>query len=52
MPPLTVSQAWDWFTRPSEFLVESINVHITGICGTCRERDIRNGVASKGNKTV
>ena len=52
MPPLTLSQAWDWLTRPSDFLVESINVHITGICGPCREKDDRNGVASKGDRAV
>jgi Fur family ferric uptake transcriptional regulator len=52
MPPLTLSQAWDWLTRPSDFLVESLNVYITGICGPCRERDNRNGVASERNTTV
>jgi len=52
MPPLTLSQAWDWLTRPSDFSVESINVHITGICGPCREKDDRNGVASKGDRAV
>ena len=50
MPPLTLSQAWDWLTRPYNFSVESINVHITGICGPCRERDNRNDVASKGGE--
>jgi len=52
MPPLTVSQALDWLTRPYNFSVESISVHITGICGPCRERDDRNGVASKGDGAV
>ena len=52
MPPLTLSQAWDWLTRPFNFSVESINVHITGICGPCRERDDRNGVASKAGNAV
>jgi Fur family ferric uptake transcriptional regulator len=48
MPPLTLSQAWDWFTRPYNFSVESINVHIAGVCGRCREEDNRKQVASKG----
>ncbi|MBE0558489.1 MAG: transcriptional repressor [Proteobacteria bacterium] len=52
MPPLTLSQALDWLVRPYNFSVESINVHITGICGPCRERDDRNGVASKGDEAV
>jgi Fur family ferric uptake transcriptional regulator len=52
MPPLTLSQALEWLSRPYNFSVESINVHITGICGQCREMDNRNGVASKGDKTV
>ena len=52
MSPLTLSQAWDWFARPSDFSVESINVHITGICGPCREHDDRNGVASKGGRAA
>ena len=52
MPPLTLSQALDWLTRPYNFSVESINVHITGICGPCRERDDRNGVASEGDRAV
>ena len=52
MPPLTLSQALDWLTRPYNFSVESINVHITGICGPCRERDYRNGVASNGDEAV
>ena len=50
MPPLTLSQTWDWLTRPSDFSVESINVHITGICGVCRERENRNSVASEGDR--
>jgi len=48
MPPLTLSQAWELFARPTHFLVESVNVHITGICGPCRESDSRNPVTSKG----
>jgi Fur family transcriptional regulator, ferric uptake regulator len=50
MPPLTLSQAWDWLTRPSDFSVESINVQIAGICGPCGKRNDRNGVASKKEK--
>jgi Fe2+ or Zn2+ uptake regulation protein len=52
MPPLTLSQAWDWFARPSDSSVESISVHITGICGPCRKKDNRNGVASEGEPPV
>ncbi|MHB8769542.1 MAG: Fur family transcriptional regulator [Syntrophales bacterium] len=48
MPPLTLSQTWDWLTRPSDFSIESINVHITGVCGRCRKKEYRNGVASEG----
>jgi Fur family transcriptional regulator, ferric uptake regulator len=45
MAPLTLSQALDWLTRSYTFSVESIDVHITGICGPCREKDNRNDVA-------
>jgi Fur family ferric uptake transcriptional regulator len=47
MPALTLSQAWDWFARPYNFSVETINVHISGICGRCREEENRNAVASE-----
>ncbi|MCE5282850.1 MAG: transcriptional repressor [Deltaproteobacteria bacterium] len=47
MPPLTLSQAWDWFARPNDFTIEAVNVHITGICNHCRDTDKRNPVASK-----
>lgn len=50
MPALTLSQALDWLTHPHDFSVESINIHITGICGSCRQGDDRNGVASKGGR--
>jgi Fur family ferric uptake transcriptional regulator len=50
MPPLTLSQAWDFFARPSDFAVESVNVHITGVCGLCRGKDNRNPVASGGEQ--
>ncbi len=49
MPPLTLSQTWEWLTRPTDFSVESINVHITGVCGPCREKEYCNDVASERN---
>jgi len=51
MPPLTLSQAWDWFARPYNFSIESVNVHITGTCNRCREDNNRNLVASDTEDT-
>ncbi len=47
MPPLTLSQALDWFARPYDFSIETVNVRITGVCGLCREVILRNTVASE-----
>jgi len=45
MPPLTLSQAWDWFSRPSDFSIESVDVQITGVCNRCRDQHDSNPVA-------
>ncbi len=47
MSPLTLSQALEWFARPYDFSVETVNVRITGVCGLCRESILRNNVASE-----
>lgn len=50
MPPLTLSQAWEWFARPYDFSVEGVDIQLTGLCGRCRKEDNRNTVASEGNQ--
>lgn len=45
MPPLTLSQAWDFFARPYNFSIEAVNVQITGVCSRCRETKDSNTVA-------
>jgi Fur family transcriptional regulator, ferric uptake regulator len=45
LPPLTLSQAWDFLARPSTFSIEAVNVQITGICCLCRETINSNAVA-------
>lgn len=48
LPPLTLSQAWEWYARPYGFTIENINVHITGLCGACQQPVPCNPVASNG----
>ena len=48
LPALTLSQAWEWYSRPYGFTIENINIHMTGVCSTCQQHDDRNRVASKG----
>jgi Fur family ferric uptake transcriptional regulator len=48
LPALTLSQIWEWFARPFGSTIENVNVHITGVCGPCREHEDRNPVASQG----
>lgn len=46
LPPLTLSQAWDWLSQPSDFLVERIDVQLIGLCANCRDKEDGNRVAS------
>ncbi len=48
LPPLTLSQAWDWLSQPSDFSVERINVQLIGLCADCRNNENSNSVASEG----
>jgi Fur family transcriptional regulator, ferric uptake regulator len=45
LPPLTLSQAWDWLTQPSDFSVERIDVQLVGLCANCRKNEKSNSVA-------
>ena len=38
LPPLTLSQAMDWFAGSDAFRIDDVNVHLNGICRQCRER--------------
>lgn len=46
LPPLTLSQAWDWLSQPSDFSVERIDVQLIGLCASCRNKENDNTVAS------
>lgn len=48
LPPLTLSQAWEWFARPYNFSIASVNVNLTGTCNLCRTADDCSIVASEG----
>lgn len=46
LPPLTLSQAMDWFTGSDAFRIDDVNVHINGICRQCREQSECKRVAN------
>lgn len=46
LPPLTLSQAWDWLAQPADFTVERIDVQLIGLCAECIKKDNGNTVAS------
>ena len=46
LPPLTLSQAWDWLSQPSDFSTERIDVQLIGLCANCRNKEQGNTVAS------
>jgi len=50
MSPLTLSQAWDFFARPSDFSIEAVDIQITGVCSRCRETNNSNTVAISREK--
>jgi Fur family ferric uptake transcriptional regulator len=46
LPPLTLSQAWEWLSQPYDFSVERIDVQLIGLCAGCRSKENGNTVAS------
>jgi Fe2+ or Zn2+ uptake regulation protein len=46
LPPLTLSQAWDWLAQPADFSVERIDVQLIGLCAQCKKGEDSNKVAS------
>jgi len=38
LPPLTLSQAMDWFASPNAFRIDDVHVNLNGMCRQCRER--------------
>jgi Fe2+ or Zn2+ uptake regulation protein len=38
LPPLTLSQAMDWFASSGAFRVDDVHVNLNGVCGQCRKR--------------
>jgi Fur family ferric uptake transcriptional regulator len=46
LPPLTLSQAWDWLAQPTDFSVERIDVQLIGVCARCKLSENSNTVAS------
>jgi Fe2+ or Zn2+ uptake regulation protein len=49
LPALTLSQAWEWYSRPFNFTLEEISVRLSGVCGPCQQRAFRNPIAAKGD---
>jgi Fe2+ or Zn2+ uptake regulation protein len=49
LPPLTLSQAWDWLAQPSNFSVERIDIQLIGLCAQCKQAENSNTVASASN---
>jgi Fe2+ or Zn2+ uptake regulation protein len=37
LPPLTLSQAMDWFDGSNAFRIEDVHVNLSGVCRQCRE---------------
>ena len=37
LPPLTLSQAMDWFAGPDAFRIEDVRVNLSGVCRQCRK---------------
>lgn len=35
LPPVTLSQVWELFSEPHNLKLESINIHMTGLCQKC-----------------
>jgi Fur family ferric uptake transcriptional regulator len=35
LDPLTLSQTWDWFTKPRNFAIDHITINMTGTCHRC-----------------
>jgi Fe2+ or Zn2+ uptake regulation protein len=46
LPPLTLSQAWDWLAQPADFSVERIDVQLIGLCTHCQKDENSNKVAN------
>ena len=46
LPPLTLSQAWDWLAQPTDFSVEKIDVQLIGMCAQCQQQEDSNTLAS------
>lgn len=38
LPPLTLSQAMDWFDGSDDFRIEDVHVNLSGMCRRCREQ--------------
>ncbi|MBI4634164.1 MAG: transcriptional repressor [Deltaproteobacteria bacterium] len=45
MQPLTFSQAWEWFAKPYDFSIDSINITIAGTCNACGASPPRGGAS-------
>ena len=52
LPPLTLSQAWEWLAQPADFSVEKIDVQLIGICAPCQQAENSNTLASVPDQTV
>jgi Fur family ferric uptake transcriptional regulator len=37
LPPLTLSQAMDWFSGSGDDRIDDVHVHLNGICRQCRK---------------
>ena len=37
LPPVTLSQALEWFAGPNAFRIDDVHVHVSGICRQCQE---------------
>ncbi|MDO9558502.1 MAG: transcriptional repressor [Syntrophales bacterium] len=37
LPPLTLSQAMDWFAGSNAFRIDDVHVNLSGVCRRCRE---------------
>jgi len=38
LPPITLSQALDWFAGPNAFRIDDVHVHFSGVCRKCQEQ--------------
>lgn len=37
LPPLTLSQAMDWFSGSNAFRIDDVHINLSGVCRRCRE---------------